>query len=68
MNAHISQAYSNVTVKAGTTFNGTLPLSTQPLDQSGGGRHQMEDWGEQKLFAVLAAEVLEGMRDESCVE
>ncbi|KAF9630987.1 hypothetical protein BFW01_g1859 [Lasiodiplodia theobromae] len=52
-------AYSNVTVKAGTTFNGTLPLSTQPLDQSGGGRHQMEDWGEQKLFAVLAAEVLE---------
>ncbi|KAI0840100.1 hypothetical protein F5Y06DRAFT_263644 [Hypoxylon sp. FL0890] len=55
----LEMAYVNVTVPVGGSFNGTLPLSTQPsspvLSQF---MYSLEEFGQQNISAVLAVEVL----------
>ncbi|KAL0933305.1 uncharacterized protein CTRU02_212268 [Colletotrichum truncatum] len=53
-------AYSNVTIEPGRSFNGTLPLSTQPGDPALlYFMHPLEEFGRQNLSAVLATEIID---------
>lgn len=58
----VELAYANITVLSGETFDGVLPLSKQPagvLDFI----HLLEEFGEQTLFKVTAAQVVNGVFD-----
>ncbi|KAI0891900.1 hypothetical protein F4806DRAFT_506391 [Annulohypoxylon nitens] len=53
-------AYVNISIPAGQSFNGTLPLSTQPIDpDSLSNMYALEDFGQQNLSVVLGMEVLD---------
>lgn len=55
------QTYSNLTMATGEKFNGTLPLSKQPSQASlEYFMHPLEEFGSQKLTAVLAVEIAPG--------
>ncbi|OTA61249.1 hypothetical protein K449DRAFT_423203 [Hypoxylon sp. EC38] len=61
----LEMAYVNITVPAGESFNGTLPLSTQPASpELGQFMYGLEEFGQQNLSTVLAVEVL-GQSEES---
>ncbi|KAF2136702.1 uncharacterized protein K452DRAFT_127448 [Aplosporella prunicola CBS 121167] len=50
--------YVNVTLAGGDTFDGALPLSKQPPVQVTSFMHALEEFGEQTLLSVVAAEVV----------
>lgn len=50
-----------MTVVPGQTFNGTLPLSSQPSAVELYFMHELEEFGEQELVAVIAVETSPGM-------
>ncbi|KAI0533554.1 hypothetical protein GGR58DRAFT_109359 [Xylaria digitata] len=52
------QAYVNVSIPAGQFFNGTLPLSTQPVNPELYNMYALEEFGQQNLSVVLGMEVL----------
>ncbi|KAL1386723.1 hypothetical protein HDK64DRAFT_142888 [Phyllosticta capitalensis] len=49
--------YSNVTVEAGETFSGVLPLSRQPDNLLGSFMHGLEEFGDQTLLVAQAVRV-----------
>lgn len=53
----LTKAYANVSVAAAASFNGILPLSRQPVDPMLSFMHSLEEFGTQKLLAVVAVEV-----------
>ncbi|KAI1415147.1 hypothetical protein F5Y13DRAFT_178211 [Hypoxylon sp. FL1857] len=56
----LEMAYVNVTVPIGGSFNGTLPLSTQPVSpELGQFMYGLEEFGQQNISTVLAVEVLD---------
>lgn len=57
----VELAYANVTVGAGQTYDGVLPLSTQPVNSFPTVMHEAEEFGGQTLKRVVAVEVLDGM-------
>ncbi|OTA92609.1 hypothetical protein M434DRAFT_74272 [Hypoxylon sp. CO27-5] len=61
----LEMACVNITVPAGESFNGTLPLSTQPASpELGQFMYGLEEFGQQNLSTILAVEVL-GQSEES---
>ncbi|OJD30258.1 uncharacterized protein BKCO1_630007 [Diplodia corticola] len=58
----VEMAYANVTVGAGQTFNGTLPLSKQLDNPFTALMNSPQDFGQQTLFAVQAIEVVSTSR------
>ncbi|KAI0468585.1 hypothetical protein F4859DRAFT_524163 [Xylaria cf. heliscus] len=52
-------AYVNISIPAGQSFNGTLPLSTQPIHSDElFNMYDLEEFGQQNLSVVLGIEVL----------
>ncbi|KAF2083369.1 hypothetical protein K490DRAFT_69887 [Saccharata proteae CBS 121410] len=52
-------AHVNFTLNAGEAFNGTLPLTQQPTNQLKVFMQELEEFGNQKFHAVVAAELLD---------